>query len=122
MIPKARASKASQAGVVPEHVRDLAGAIREQILKLAGVTEGARSFRIDKKIFVRFSLQADRVFLEFRLPPDEAKRATQLPFVSPMQFGDMGKHGWVEVTFTRKSELPVVLRFVRASHGLYRQF
>ncbi len=102
-------------------IRDLAGAIREEVADLPGVTESARSFRIGGKILLRFSVQPDRLFLEFKLPTEEAGRATKLPFVKPMQFGGMGKHGWVEVSLTRKSDLPTVLRMVRSSHHLHRQ-
>lgn len=119
-VPKPKQTRPKTAAT-SSAVRDLASALRSEILKLPGVTERARSFRIGKKIFVRFRLEPDRVFLEFKLPPDEAKRATRLPFVSPMQFGGMGRHGWVEASFTRNSELRDLLPLIRSSRALYRQ-
>jgi predicted DNA-binding protein (MmcQ/YjbR family) len=101
-------------------IRGLAAAIRGQVADLPGVMESARSFRVRGKILVRFSLRADHVFLECKLPPQEAARATKLPFVKPMLFGGMGKHGWVEMSVTRKSDLPTALRLIRSSHGLHR--
>ena len=100
---------------------ELFGTIRSEIANLPGVRPGKRSFRIGQKIFVRFAEQPDRVFLEFKLPSEEAGRPTHHAFVRPMEFGGMGRHGWVEVSITRKSQLPVVRRLISLSHALYRQ-
>lgn len=104
---------------LPSPLHDLYATIHAEIAKLPGVAAGARSFRIGQKIFVRFARQRNRTFLEFKLPSADASRALQHPFVQPMQFGGMGRHGWVEVAVTRKSQLPIVLKLVRVSHGLY---
>jgi predicted DNA-binding protein (MmcQ/YjbR family) len=107
--------------VASGRVRDLASVFREEILKLPTVTASTRSFRVGKKIFVRFTVEPDRVFVEFKLPPDEAKRSARLTFINPMRFGGMGKHGWVEASLTRNSELRRLLPLIRSSRALYGQ-
>lgn len=95
--------------------------LRTEISKLPAVTVGARSFRIGQKIFVRLAEQPERVFLEFKLSTDDAARATGHAFIWPMQFGGMGRHGWVEVALARESQLPAVRRLIGLSHALYRR-
>ena len=105
----------------PSALHELSATVRAEIAELPGVKAGARSFRIGQKIFVRFTEQPNRIFLEFKLPTAEAGRATRHSFVQPMQFGGMGRHGWVEVAVTRKSQLPIVRELVGLSHALYRK-
>ena len=102
-------------------VAALSRTIRAEIAELPGVKASPRSFRIGQKIFVRFTEKPNHVLLEFTLSSDEAAHATRHAFVQPMEFGGMGRHGWVEVAATRASQLPVIRRLIGLSYALYRQ-
>ena len=106
--------------ISPSRIQELQHIIRMEVLSLPDVRVSTRGFRLAERIFVRMTVDARRVFLELKLPHDEAARAVStLPFVGPMSFGGMGRHGWVEISLTRKSQIRPVLRLVRMSHLLH---
>ena len=100
----------------------LTAAAHERILSIPGVADSGRgSFRIGKKVFVRLAKTQDGASVfQFKLTPLSASRArANYAQVRPMQFGGMGRHGWIEFTLTRAAQLRALASLLAESRALY---
>lgn len=78
------------------------------------------SFRIDSKVFIRYTHNETSITFGFKLDKDDAEKACrQYKCCAPMKFGGMGAKGWVDVTVSGEQQLAVLTRLANKSHALY---
>lgn len=109
--------------VLPPRMRTLAREVESALEALPGVSRawmwGQRNFKVGKRLFVSYAALPKGIILEFKVTPERAREIRKTAIGRGKPWGNLGVSGWVLVKLSRRSDLPRVLDWVKASRALY---